>query len=264
MLDYRLYKGHGSEYIVLLHGIGGNSNIFYKQLKPFLKKYNIVAINMPGHGASPDIDSYNYRLSFDMIVKEILHTLDHLAIRKAHFIGISLGSIIVHHLLQTKPERVRSAVLGGAITRLNLFAKSLIKLAWMIRNFIPFMWLYRILAWILMPRDNHKGSRRFFIQEAYKMKRKNFLAWYPLAGDVKTTYSKVQEKSADVPKLYISGAEDHMFVRELAKDLHGDESSELVILEQCGHVCNIEKAEEFNQLSLEFMNKHEIKQANIS
>ena len=96
------------------------------------------------------------------------------------------------------------------------------------------------------------------------MKRKNFLAWYPLAGDVQTTYSNVQEKSTDVPKLYISGAEDHMFVREVAEDLRGDESSELVILEHCGHVCNIEKADEFNQLSLEFMDKHEIKQANIS
>lgn len=264
MLDYRLYKGRGSEYIVLLHGIGGSSNIFYKQLKPFLKKYNIVAINMPGHVKSPDIDSYKGRFSFDLIVSEILQTLDHLSIRKAHFVGVSLGTIIVHHLLQTEPGRVRSAVLGGAITRLNLFAKSLIKFAWIIRDFIPFMSLYRILAWILMPRGNHKGSRRFFIQEAYKMKRKNFLAWYPLAGAVKTTYSKVQEKSADVPKLYISGAEDHMFVRELAEDLRGDGSSELVILEHCGHVCNIEKADEFNELSLEFMDKHLVKKANIS
>ena len=264
MLDYRLYKGQGTEYIVLLHGIGGSSNIFYKQLKPFLKKYNIVAINMPGHGESPDIDSYKEKFSFDSIVKEILHTLDHLSIRKAHFVGVSLGTIIVHHLLQTEPGRVRSAVLGGAITRLNLFAKSLIKLAWLIRNFIPFIWLYRILAWILMPRGNHKSSRRFFIQEAYKMKRKNFLAWYPLAGDVEATYSKVQENSQDVPKLYISGAEDHMFVRELAEDLQGDENSELVIVERCGHVCNIEKADDFNQLSLDFMDKHQAKKANIS
>jgi pimeloyl-ACP methyl ester carboxylesterase len=264
MLDYKLYKGRGSEYIVLLHGIGGNSNIFYKQLKPFLKKYHIVAIHMPGHGKSPDIDSYKDGFSFDVIVREILRTLDHLSIRKAHFVGISLGSIIVHHLLQTRPDRVRSAVLGGAITRFNLFAKSLIKLAGIIKDFIPFMWLYRILALVLMPKDNHKDSRRFFIQEAYKMKRKNFLAWYHLAGDVKATYSKVQEKSEDVPKLYISGAEDHMFVRELTEDLRSDKSSELVILEQCGHVCNIEKADDFNELSLEFMDKHQVKKAHIS
>ena len=96
------------------------------------------------------------------------------------------------------------------------------------------------------------------------MKRKNFLAWYHLAGDVKATYSRVQEKSEDVPKLYISGAEDHMFVRELTEDLRSDKSSELVILEQCGHVCNIEKADDFNELSLEFMDKHQVKKAHIS
>jgi pimeloyl-ACP methyl ester carboxylesterase len=264
MLDYRLYKGRGSEYIVLLHGIGGNSNIFYKQLKPFLKKYNILAINLPGHGKSPDIDSYKDRFSFDMVVSEIVKTLDHLSIRKAHFVGISLGTIIVHHLLQREPGRVRSAVLGGAITRLNFFGRSLIKLAWLIKDFLPFIWLYRILALILMPKKNHKDSRRFFIQEAYKMKRANFLAWYPLAGDVEATYSQVQENSQDVPKLYISGAEDHMFVRELEEDLTGDESSELVILAECGHVCNIEKADEFNELSLDFMDTYKTKKANIS
>lgn len=263
MLDYKLYKGRGSEYIVLLHGIGGNSNIFYKQLKPFLKKYNILAIHMPGHGDSPDIDSYKERFSFDLIAREIGKTLDHLSIRKAHFVGISLGTIIVHHLLQTEPKRVRSAVLGGAITRLNLFAKSLIKLAWFTKDFIPFMWLYRILALILMPKDNHRDSRRFFIQEAYKMKRNNFLAWYHLAGDVEATYSKVQKNSEDVPKLYISGAEDHMFVKELEEDLRSDKSSELVILSNCGHVCNIEKADDFNQLSLDFMEKYQIKKKKI-
>lgn len=254
MLDYRLYKGHGSEYVVLLHGIGGNSKIFYKQIKAYLKHFNVVAIHLPGHGKSPDIDSYKEKFSFDLIVKEIGKTLDKLSISKAHFVGISLGSIIVHQLLKTESRRVRSAVLGGAITRFNSMAKFLIKFAGAIKGIIPFMWLYRILALILMPKENHKHSRKFFIHEAKKMCRNNFLAWYDLATDVEKAFDQTRE--VILPKLYISGAEDHMFVNELVEDLSGDENSELVILNHCGHVCNIEKADEFNQLSLEFMNKH--------
>jgi len=54
-----------------------------------------------------------------------------------------------------------------------------------------------------------------------------------------------------------------MFVSELRADLHGDEHSEIIILNQCGHVCNIEKADEFNRLSLEFLQKHSMKKAKI-
>lgn len=257
MLDYRLYKGHGSEYVVLLHGIGGNSRIFYKQIKAYLKHFNVVAIHLPGHGKSPDIDSYKDKFSFDLIVREITKTLDKLAIRKAHFVGISLGSIVLHQLLKTQPGRIRSAVLGGAITRFNRFAKLLIKIAGAIKGFIPFMWLYKILALILMPKENHRDSRRLFIREAARMHRDNFLAWYALATDVEIAFADTH--TVEVPKLYISGAEDHMFVNELKEDLSEDENAELVILGQCGHVCNIEKADDFNQLSLDFMGKHKTK-----
>lgn len=261
MLDYRLYEGKGTEYVVLLHGIGGNSKIFFKQIKAYAKHYNVLAIHLPGHGKSPDLDSYKEKFTFDLIVKEIGKTLDKLSIRKAHFVGISLGSIIVHQFLKTEPDRVRSAVLGGAITRLNTLARFLLKLANAVKGVIPFIWLYRILALILMPKENHKHSRKFFIHEAKKMLRNNFLGWYQLATDVESTYDNV--KSIKIPKLYISGAEDHMFINELKEDLQGDESSDLIILEQCGHVCNIEKADEFNQHSLEFLRKHTIKKAKI-
>jgi pimeloyl-ACP methyl ester carboxylesterase len=261
MLDYKLYEGKGSEYLVLLHGIGGNSKIFFKQIKAYSKHYNVLAIHLPGHGKSPDLDSYKEKFTFDLIVKEIGNTLDKLSIRKAHFVGISLGSIIVHQVLKTEPDRVRSAVLGGAITRLNTLARFLLKLANAVKGIIPFIWLYRILALILMPKENHKHSRKFFIHEAKKMLRNNFLGWYQLATDVESTYDNV--KSIKIPKLYISGAEDHMFINELKEDLRGDESSELIILEQCGHVCNIEKADEFNHHSLEFLMKHTIKSVKI-
>lgn len=261
MLDYKLYKGHGSEYVVLLHGIGGNSKIFYKQIKAYLKHFNVLAIHLPGHGDSPDIDSYKESFSFDLIVKEIGKTLDNLAIHKAHFVGISLGSIIVHQVLKTEPGRVRSAVLGGAITRFNRMAKFLLKVAGLIKGIIPFMWLYRILALILMPKENHRHSRKFFIHEAKKMLRNNFLGWYQLATEVGSTFTDV--KRIKTPKLYISGAEDHMFVNELRADLQGDEHSELIILNQCGHVCNIEKADEFNRISLDFLCKHTAKKAKI-
>lgn len=257
MLDYKFYRRDGiGDTIVLLHGMGGNSNIFYKQIDEYREYFHVLAIHLPGHGKSPDIQDLKSPFNYDVVVEEIIKTLDSLRIEQAHFIGISLGSIVIHHLLQTQPSRVKSAVLGGVVTRFNAYAKTLFQMGNIIKNFVPFMLIYRTFAQIMMPKVNHKQSRRIFIEEAKKMKRENFLSWFKVIGKANEAYQNVQVKSKDVPKLYISGQEDHLFVQKLLEDIKGDKSSEVLIIEECGHVCNIEKPVEFNTASLRFLMTH--------
>ncbi len=54
------------------------------------------------------------------VTEDILRLLDHLRIPRAHFVGISLGTILIRHLAELCPERVKSMVLGGAILRLDI------------------------------------------------------------------------------------------------------------------------------------------------
>lgn len=258
MLDYHYYpaeSGPTNENIILLHGIGGNSNIFYKQIDEFKKEFNVVAMDLPGHGKSPDVMNYKERFSFDLVVNEVKKTMDYLNIQKAHFIGISLGSVIIHHLLQKAPERVTSAVLGGTITGFNLLSNVLLVMGKSIKKVTPHMWIYGLFARIMMPKLNHKKSRSIFIKEAKKMKRKNFFSWFNVITKVKTTYKEVQAKSKHIPKLYISGEEDHLFVHRLLADIKGDLQASILLFKKCGHVCNIEKPIEFNKASLDFIKK---------
>ncbi|WP_175989165.1 alpha/beta fold hydrolase [Bacillus sp. Marseille-Q1617] len=255
MLEYRVHQGEFEEYVVFVHGIGGNSNIFGKQLHAFKKHYNVVTIHLPGHGQSPSVKSYDEKFSIELNLREVLKVLDHLKIERAHFVGVSLGSIFIHALLQRYPHRVKSAVMAGCITRFTLFASILLKLGDAIKAFIPFMWLYKIFAYIMMPKKNHAVSRKLFIREAKKMNRHDFLSWYRLTPYVKSTYMGVQKKSSNIPKLYISGKEDHLFVKALDRDIQGDPSAEKIFLEDCGHVCNVEKPKEFNDYALEFLSR---------
>ncbi|MDT9024111.1 MULTISPECIES: alpha/beta fold hydrolase [Rossellomorea] len=257
MLEYNVHQGVGKEYVVFLHGIGGNSRIFGKQLDIFKKSYNVITIHLPGHGESPSVESYNEKFTIDLNVREVLKVLDHLKVERAHFIGISLGSVLIHALLQTAPNRVKSAVLGGGITRFNLLSNTLLKIGDAVKNIIPFMWLYKIFAYIMMPKSNHKVSRKLFIREAKKMNRNDFLGWYRLTPYVKSTYASVQERASHIPKLYISGKEDHLFVQSLDQDTKGDPSATKVFIEDCGHVCNVEKPREFNRLALDFIYKNQ-------
>jgi pimeloyl-ACP methyl ester carboxylesterase len=43
--------------------------------------------------------------------------LDFLKIEKSHFVGISLGTILIRQLAEMYPHRVESMILGGAILK---------------------------------------------------------------------------------------------------------------------------------------------------
>ena len=59
----------------------------------------------------------------------------------------------------------------------------------------------------------------------------------------------------NAPTLYIMGEEDHMFLPPVRKIVQKFERSYLEVVENSGHVVNIDKPEQFNNLSLAFLRK---------
>lgn len=259
MLEYKLYNGgaNATDYLVLVHGIGGNSSIFYKQLREYKKNYRVLAIHLPGHGQSPSIASYDKEFSFELVAEEIVKVMDFLKIQKAHFVGISLGSVMIHAVMKMAPHRVKRVVLGGAVTRVTNMSRFLLAFGHSVKRFVPFMWLYQLFAHILLPRNNHKQSRAIFVREARKMRRDDFLGWFSILHTAEGTYHNLQEKTKSIAKLYITGKEDHYFIKSLLEDVSSDKKAEIVLLEKCGHVCNVEKPQDFNELSLDFFGRAE-------
>ena len=254
MLDYKIHnREKDQEDLVLIHGFGGNSSIFYKQLKQYKKQFNVITIELPGHGKSPDLHTYLEGFSYQVAAKEVIKTLNSLGIKQAHFVGVSLGTIIIHYLLQDAPDRVKSAVLAGTVTRFTPFSKVLLFTGKAIKNFTPYIWIYRLFARIMMPKSNHTQARITFINEAMKMKRRNFLGWYDTCFTIEDSYKNVQRTASNIPKLYVSGSEDHLFIGPLKEDIKNDPNANLAIIEKCGHVCNLERAKVFNDLSLNFL-----------
>ncbi|MCP3740079.1 alpha/beta fold hydrolase [Rossellomorea sp. BNER] len=252
MLEYKVYNSVGTDYLVMIHGFGGNSSIFHKQIRYFQKHFKVVTIHLPGHGQSPCTEQYLEPLSFELVAKEIIKVLDHVRIDQAHFMGMSLGAVVVHTILKHFPERVNSTVLGGTITRFNRKSHFLIRCGKVIKSFTPHIWLYRLFAHIIMPRSNHKESRDTFVKAARKMKRTDFLNWFSIVDKVESIY-RICKRTSMIPKLYLSGSEDHLFISPLQKDIQNDPNAEFILIEKCGHVCNLDKSEEFNRLALAFL-----------
>lgn len=259
MLYFKEYKkSDNHDWVVFVHGAGGSSSIWFSQIKDFKKHFNVLLVDLRGHGKSKDLlqKYYEDSYSFESISQDVLEVLDHLKIEKAHFIGVSLGTIIIRTIGEIAPDRMKSAILCGAITRLNIRSRFLVSLGHMFKRFIPYMWLYKFFAWIIMPKKRHAKSRNLFIREAKKLYQKEFLRWFKLTNEVNPLLRYFKEKELKTPMLYIMGSEDHMFLPTVKQIVQKHSNSKLAVIENCGHVCNVERPKIFNKLSVQYLNKH--------
>jgi len=255
MLYHKIYTNEASdEWVVFIHGAGGSSTVWFRQIQSYAKHFNLLLVDLHGHGkSSAGQQSHNFRYSFDNIALDILQVLEHRKIKQAHFVGVSLGTIIVRKLGEIGKEYVKSMILVGAITKLNLKSRFLVRLGSVFQPIIPFMWLYKVMAFIIMPLDQHEESRSIFINEARKLARHEFIRWFRLTRKLTAKLSKMEAEDPGIPTLYVMGEQDYILlepVRELVKKY---KNRTLKIVEKCGHVVNIEKAEEFNELSIDYI-----------
>ena len=259
MLSHKIYAHASSDqWVVFVHGAGGSSVIWYKQLKSFKEEFNLLLIDLRGHGASQTKNGITQikklqQYTFEHISNDILEVLDHLNIQKAHFIGISLGTILIREITEQHPERVSSAIMGGAVLKINLKGKFLIKLGNIFQSIIPYIWLYKLFAFVIMPKNNHKKSRNLFIREARKLYQKEFKRWFKLTAQLGPRLKFFRQQPSLVPTLYVMGEKDHMFLPSVKEVVMNDQLASLVVVANSGHVVNVDAAHDFNSTVITFI-----------
>ncbi len=256
LLFHKTYKHRtSSEWVVFVHGAGGSSTTWFKQIKAYKEHFNLLLVDLRGHGRSNNFlkGFIAKEYSFKEVTLDLLKVLDHLKIHSAHFVGMSLGTIIVRNLAELATERVKSMVLGGAVTRLNVRSQILVKIGNISRHIVPYMWLYRLLAYIVMPQRSQKESRHIFVREAKKLCQKEFQRWFMLVSDVNPMMRYFRDRELSIPTLYIMGDRDYMFIAPVKEMVARHKQSILIEINNCGHVCNVEKPDEFNAQSISFI-----------
>lgn len=243
-----------ADWVTFVHGAGGSSSIWFKQIRHFRQHFNVLLVDLRGHGKSKrPIYEKLKQYTFDVIGDEVIEVLDHLHIRSTHFVGISLGTIVIREIAERYPGRAKSMVMGGAVMKLNFRGQLLMRMGVLMQSVLPYLLLYRFFAFIIMPRKTHRESRNLFINEAKKLYQKEFKRWFTLTSQVNPLLKFFRIKDSGIPTLYIMGAEDHMFLPSIAKLVQYHASSRLFVVPNCGHVVNIEQPEIFNDRAIAFM-----------
>jgi len=256
LLNYTTYLHQDSKvWVTFVHGAGGSSSIWHKQIREFRKHFNVLLLDLRGHGNSkPKLkDVFDEKYTFDVITEDIVQVIDFLKIKKSHFIGISLGTILIRNLAEKYPNKVESLVMGGAIMKLNVRSRILMGLGNLFKSLVPYLWLYKFFAFIIMPYRNHKESRILFVREAKKLCQKEFYKWYKLTSEINPLLRLFRSVDVKIPTLYVMGGEDYLFLPSIKKLVDQQSESSLITIEDCGHVVNVEQPQIFNRLVINYV-----------
>ena len=250
------YKTHilnqETPWVVFIHGAGGSMVTWKYQIAAFKPYFNLLLLDLRDHGQSQNMVPAFKQYNFDIVANDILEVIDHLEISKAHFLSLSLGSVILQKLDEKRPELIDKMVMAGGVFRATWTIKFFVHSAKFLSHFLPYRVMYDLFSFIVLPRKNHQKSRRMFRLQSQKISPEAYLKWVGLYKDFFRLLRSFFERELASISLVVMGSEDHVFVKAAEKFTRAHENARLVVFERCGHICNIEQHERFNKTALAF------------
>lgn len=243
--------------VILIHGSGPGVTAFanWRLTMPELAKhFCVVAPDIVGFGFTEQPDGFEYTMP--NWTAHLLALMDTLGIEQADVVGNSFGGGLATSLAVNHPDRLRRLVLMGAVAAPQRITPGL-DAVWGYEPSVPNMQhLLELFAYdrsLLGPdlaEIRYRASIRPGVQES-------FSAMFPpprqAALDAITQPISLVEK---IPHrtLILHGRDDKVIPIESSYALHSlIEDSQLHVFGRCGHWTQIERAEEFNRLVIDFL-----------
>ncbi len=193
LLHHETHIAHPkAEWLVLIHGAGGSTVTWKRQVPVLGAVYNLLVVDLPGHGRMSERTNSELEYTFDHIGERIWDVVDHLKLQRVHLLGVSLGTVIALSMRDQRPAQVGCLVNGGAIVRLSTRLKVLATASLTLAKVIGYPAFYRLSAMIMMPRKNHEASRRVFVRESRFLSTDEFRKWTAMYRGLNKTLKFMQ------------------------------------------------------------------------
>lgn len=245
--------GEGEIPIIFLHGFPFDKSMWHLQLDALKTSHRLIAYDIRGFGKSTDTASL---LSIDMFADDLIKFLDALSINKAIVCGFSMGGYIALNALKRFPERFKALVLCDTQCVADT-AEAKEKRAMAIDE----------IAKDGVTLFNEGFLKKVFHKDSLKSKRKlvdqlktvvfgnstHIITQGLLAMDSRKETCSILEK-IDIPTLILCGRQDEVTPLAQSEFMHENiRASILHIIENAGHVSNLEQPDAFNTFLGEFL-----------
>jgi len=114
MIPYKVLRSADKEHpwIAMVHGVSQNQRLFNQQIAVFQEFYNLILIDLPGHGSASEMPGPFGMAEF---AEHIEKCLIHANVHSCNFWGTHLGASAGLILATKKPEIFQSLVLEGPV-----------------------------------------------------------------------------------------------------------------------------------------------------
>jgi 3-oxoadipate enol-lactonase len=234
--------------VVLVHGHPLDHTMWQPQIDLLAPRYRVIVPDLRGYGATPLPPGKRVTL-LDDFAEDILALANALHIDRFAIAGLSLGGQIVLETYRQAPERIRALVLTDTFASLDTPEQKQTRLATADRfereGFGDFATasLYKMMtpanaeAFPAVAEHIHRMINQSNPAGAAAALRGRTMRrdYIPLLGQIKT------------PTLIIVGREDAYTPVSYAEEMHrGIPGSRLEIIEEAGHMSNLERVDAFN------------------
>ena len=236
--------------VILLHGLGGSTQVWQFNIGPFAEKFHVVVPDQIGFGNS-DKPLVNYRIRtyvdfLDQFCKQ-------LKIERATLVGSSMGGWIAMWFTAAFPDRVDKLVLvdaAGYAPPKDLDTRTLFALNPTTREGMKLLAskVFYNKAFLTDAAIDQAIAARLAAGDGYTI---NSITESILRGE---DFLDEAVKTIKRPTLIVWGRQDGLVSlaegERFNKDIAG---SKMVVIDQCGHIPNVEKPGEFNAAVLKFL-----------
>jgi 3-oxoadipate enol-lactonase len=239
--------------VVLIHGYPFNRSLWDEQVAALSSSYRVIAPDLRGFG---DTDASSGPATMNRMADDVARLMDHLGISQAVIGGLSMGGYVALAFYKQFPSRVRALVLADTRaqadteeakqTRVQQAEKALSEGMAGIAD--------AMLPKLLTPETVSKRPEIVKRVRDMMLKTKPEGAASALLGMAEREDQTPLLSKITSPTLILVGAEDAITPVADSEKMHNAiAGSRLVVLENAGHVSNLERSEVFYRTFKDFL-----------
>ncbi len=241
--------GHGPT-LVFIHGLGSSSRDWEFQVPAFAKSYQVVTVDLRGHGQSDKPDG---PYTIPMFAADLASLLAGVGVQSAHLVGISLGGAVAFQFALDYPGMVKTLTivnsgpsLGGTLEQAQ---QEIERRVGVVRQY-GMRAMGQSLGPNLFPQPEHGALRDTFIERwaendprAYIEATRSMLGW------------NVTDRLPSIQCSTLIVASDQDYTPVAAKEAYIKlmPKVQLVVIANAHHAVPVERPQEFNAVLAQFL-----------
>ena len=254
------YEQQGAgEPLVLIPYLTADNACYAFQVAEYAKHFTCFSLDLRGTGES---DKPEGVYSTELFADDVAAFMQALGITSAHVFGLSLGSATAMWVAAKYPDKVKSLSLHSCWTKTDPFIQAVVE-GWQVTakalGSVTEMAIACIFPWCFTPelyavKPDYIQSLAQFVRSRPAQPLSSFLQHSNavIAHDATTQLSRIKATTQ------ISFGRHYQVtsLRFAAPMTSALPQSELVIFEECSHAPIYERVDEFNQKTLDFLQRH--------